>query len=162
VDLVEMGVIEEEKEEEIVMTPIKESEELDLGAVQRVVTIDAESSTMAMALGLDGGHSNGQQEDVELQLAQHDVECFKCSARLLYAKYIKEGADWEVNIGHEQRQHFLGLERVHYASLNTMEWVTLYDDIVYQMERYMMQSYNRMILQLHRAEQEENLNSPKK
>ena len=58
----------------------------------------------------------------------------------------------EVNISGEMRQRYYMLENIEYAPLRPMEWIRLYDQVLTQLEQYVVQSYAEMIEKLHQIE----------
>merc|ERR1719295_859803 len=101
-----------------------------------------------------GGDSQDQQpEDDRLRLNQRDSARFQQSANALFKKYIKEGADWQINISGGHAQHFQILDESDYVDLSPSDWIKLYDTVMQSVEVYILQSYDRMIVRLHREEQ---------
>merc|ERR1719295_762509 len=97
-----------------------------------------------------------QPEDDRLRLNQRNVARFKQSAHALFKKYIKEGADWQINISGGHAQHFQILDESDYVDLSPSDWIKLYDSVMKSVEVYILQSHDRMIVRLHREEQRSN------
>jgi len=158
--VVEMSRIELQKcDDDNLQTPIKE----------RVVTQKCEEGALGLASNIgsttrstvrfstptqcvvNDGAVNADQQLNELQVAG-----FKHSAHLFFEKYFKVGADLEINISGPLRDHFHALEEADYEALTAMEWTTMYNQVIIEMEQYMFRSYSRMIHTLHNAEEKEN------
>jgi len=92
-------------------------------------------------------------DENDLTLSEADRRHFKQSAHLLFQKYIAEKSVLEINISYEMRQYFKAMDAMDYDMLSPTQWIKLYDCILKSTEVYILQSYDRMIQRLHRAEQ---------
>jgi len=155
--VVEMSRIEEEpkRDNDTLRSPIKErtvvqQHEMGVLGVSRTVHSTLRSSTPSRNAVNDNGHP------VEMQLTDVQLAGFKHTADLFFEKYIRIGSNQEINISGPLRDHFYGLKAGNYEAISPMEWATLYNRVIMEMEQYMFRSYSRMINTLNRAEQEEN------
>jgi len=142
--------------------------ERDLAALATMVTVEEENGSdapgdgatrcresaveLAMFRSITGNVE--RKESDALQLDQESVSRLKGSAHLLWKKYLKNGAPLEINIGYEMKRHFDALEALGYGPLRPIEWVTLYDALLFETERFILQSYERMIIYLDTQENE--------
>jgi len=99
------------------------------------------------------GDRSAINDENDLTLSEADRRHFKQSAHLLFQKYIAVKSALEINISYEMRQYFTALDAMDYDMLSPTQWVKLYDGILKSTEVYILQSYDRMIERLHRAEQ---------
>jgi len=90
--------------------------------------------------------------DRVFELDGDTISALKRSAHLIFEKYVDNRAALEINIGHGLRNQHYRLHRHHFASLSTMQWISLYDDILAVLQEYIVQSYLAMIRQLRVAE----------
>merc|ERR1712244_92422 len=77
---------------------------------------------------------------------------FKVIAHKLYDKYLRESSPLEINISSEQRARHRRYDEMDYMTLQPKDWIRLYDDVLGQLEAYIVQSYKRMILKMDKVE----------
>ena len=111
---------------------------------------------MAHALGGGGKSQDNNElkcEEEKIELKARDIHRFRKCAHLLYGKYLAAGAPLEVNTCWDTRRRYYALEQMDYVGLSPMEWVGLYDEVLWQLERYILENYDAMIRKLHDMEQ---------
>jgi len=155
--VVELSRIEEQPEcdDDTLKSPLKEFDVVQ----QPEVGVLGESSTVHPTLRFSTPSRNAVNDSghpVEVQLTEVQLAGFRNSANLFFDKYIRMGADLEINISGPLRDHFYGLNAMNYERMEPIEWTTLYNQVIIEMEQYMFRSYSRMINKLHSAEQDEN------
>merc|ERR1711881_168764 len=124
-----------------------------------MVTVDENSVVDVNRLNLRQLLANNQwssppEEEKGIVLEEEDVARFKRSAHLFFEKYMEHGTPLEINISHELSSRYHALENMDYAPLRPMEWIKLYDEVLTQLEQYVVQSYTAMIEHLHKIEKE--------
>merc|ERR1712083_1080898 len=98
--------------------------------------------------------SSPPEEEKDIVLDEEDVARFKRSAHLFFEKYMEHGTPLEINISHELSSKYHALEKLDYAPLRPTEWINLYDQVLAQLDQYVLQSYTAMIERLHQIEKE--------
>jgi len=99
-----------------------------------------------------GDTGTDARTDRVFELEADTISALRRSAHLIFEKYVDNRAALEINIGYELREHHYRLHQHHFASLSTMQWISLYDDILAVLQEYIVQSYLAMIRQLRAVE----------
>jgi len=92
------------------------------------------------------------EEEKRIYLSSNHLSALRRSAHLIFEKYVDNRAALAINIGYGLREHHIRLHQYHFVSLSTMQWISLYDDILAVLQNYIVQSYLAMIRQLRDAE----------
>jgi len=101
----------------------------------------------------DQGMEFGTDVDrIIVELEEDTISALRRSAHLIFEKYVDNRAALAINIGYGLREHHIRLHQYHFVSLSTMQWISLYDDILAVLQNYIVQSYLAMIRQLRDAE----------
>merc|ERR1712154_740321 len=93
-----------------------------------------------------------RREDSKYELSELDHARFKLIAHKLYDKYLRESSPLEINISSEQRARHRRYDQMDYMTLLPKDWIRLYDDVLSELEAYIVQSYKRMILKMDKDE----------
>merc|ERR1712154_171135 len=93
-------------------------------------------------------HSDLSAVSADLESGTSHIEkpLIKCKkiAHLLFKKYIgSHRAEHEINISGSLRNKYIDLEQRQYDGVDLEQYLTLYDEVIAEMMKYMAQSYRR-------------------
>jgi len=149
-----LAIEEEEEEEDEDEEEDQAVEEQQNDEMETPIQMEANNSKEdEKGGGVGVSQSSAVNDENNLTLSEANRRHFKQSAHLLYQKYIAVKSVLEINICYEMRQNFEAMDAMDYDMLTPTQWVKLYDGIMRTTEVYILQSYDRMIERLHRAEQ---------
>merc|ERR1712129_382499 len=70
------------------------------------------------------------------------IEMFKQKAQLLFHKYIRANAEFEVNISYAMRMEYTRMAEQHWA-MTAVQLANVFDIVMIEMVSFMKQSFNR-------------------
>merc|ERR1712087_710137 len=115
--------------------------------VKAPAALGADSLVLSTQLGMGTMMDCGlpQMAIPQLLLSKEEEDRFRYSAHMLYDKYVRDMAALEINISHQLRMRLRRLDDLEYDVLTPMQWVRLFDGVIRELEKYILQSYRRLI-----------------
>ena len=129
---------EEGAEESIVETPVAPAI-----VISETVSLSANEGETGKHIVLEVP----ELEDVDTRSRNVQMRARKI-AHLFYKKYIKTGSVMEINISGLLREKFKQLDRSRYADLEMVQFITLYDELIGEMMKYISYSFVRFDISL--------------
>merc|ERR1712129_283630 len=114
--------------------------------------LSCEEKTANSDQGMHCGDIGTDVDRIIFELEEETISALRRSAHLIFEKYVDNRAALAINIGYGLREYHCRLHQYHFVSLSTMQWISLYDDILAVLQDYIVQSYLAMIRQLRDAE----------
>jgi len=111
-----------------------------------------EEKTVTSDQTMNCGDVGADEDRIIFELDEDATVALRRSAHLIFRKYVDNRAALAINIGYGLREHHSRLYQRHFLSLRTMQWISLYDDVLAVLQDYIVQSYLAMICQLRDAE----------
>merc|ERR1719419_1321294 len=101
---------------------------------------------------MDSLCTNSVRGDISLEAKE--LSAFREKAHRLFAKYIDCDSPMAINIGGSLRTTLRDLDAANYSGVGPMEFVCVYDDVLFNLIQLIHQCFQRMLLNLYNFEKE--------